>query len=110
MVRVILVDETPERTAELASMLSQSGFDIRDITDSYTTLKSELDDVRSKLTERKLVERAKGILMKSRNLAEDQAYRTLRKLAMDRNLKLAEVARQVIDVTELLADSPGLRT
>ena len=102
MMRVIMVDDTAERTAELAALLSRSGFDIRDITDAYQTLKVELDDVRSKLTERKLVERAKGILMKSRNVAEDEAYRTLRKLAMDKNQKLAEVARQVIDVAELL--------
>ena len=71
--------------------------------EAYQALKHELDDAKLKLSERKLVERAKGILMKSRNLAEDQAYRALRKLAMDKNQKLGDVARQVIEVSQLLA-------
>ena len=71
--------------------------------DAYKALQNELDDTKLKLSERKLVEKAKGILMKSRNLAEDEAYRALRKLAMDKNARLGEVARQVIEVTQLLA-------
>ena len=70
--------------------------------DAYEALKSELDAAEHKLSERKLVERAKGILMKTRNLPEDQAYRTLQKLAMDKNEKIGDIARQVIDFSELL--------
>jgi len=55
-----------------------------------------------KLSERKLVERAKGILMKSRGMGEDEAYQALRRMAMDRGKRLGEIARQVIDVTEFL--------
>jgi len=70
--------------------------------EAFQAMKSELDSVKTKLSERKLVEKAKGILMKSRKLSEEQAYQALRKQAMDRNLQIAEVARQVIAVAELL--------
>ena len=70
--------------------------------EAYQALKVELQDAKLKLSERKLVEKAKGILMKNRNLPEDQAYHALRKLAMDRNQRLGDVARQVIDFSELL--------
>ena len=53
--------------------------------EAYQALKAELTDAKDKLSERKLVEKAKGILMKSRKLPEDQAYHALRKLAMDKN-------------------------
>ena len=71
--------------------------------EAYEALKGELSDAKMKLSERKLVEKAKGILMKSRNLPEDEAYRTLRKLAMDKNQRLGDIARQVIEFSELLA-------
>ena len=57
---------------------------------------------RTRLSERAFVERAKGILMKSRNLGEDEAYRMLRKLAMNKNKRLGEVAEQIIDTADLL--------
>ena len=63
---------------------------------------AERDAARTKLAERKLVERAKGILMRKRGLAEDEAYHALRRLAMDRNLRLREVAERVIAMSELL--------
>lgn len=66
------------------------------------TLRSELDSVRQKLAERKVVERAKGLLMKSRGLSEEQAYHALRRMAMDRNRRMGEVARSVIEMAELL--------
>ena len=49
-----------------------------------------------------MIERAKGILMKQKGIAEDDAYRLMRELAMDRNRKLVDVAQQVIDVADLL--------
>ena len=70
--------------------------------ETFQAMKTELDSARTKLSERKLVEKAKGILMKSRRLSEEEAYGALRKQAMDRNLQLVEVARQVIAVAELL--------
>jgi len=65
-------------------------------------LRKELLDARSDLEARKLVERAKGLIMRQRACAEQEAYRTLQKMAMDRKKKLADVARDVILVAEAL--------
>jgi len=65
-------------------------------------LREELHAARSKLADRKVIDRAKGILMAQKRVTEDEAYRLLRKLAMDRNAKLLDVAQQVIDVARLL--------
>ena len=65
-------------------------------------LKTELEKTKSKLEERKLMDRAKGILIKTRGFSEDDAYHTLRKLAMDRNIALGEMAKNVIAMAELL--------
>jgi response regulator NasT len=70
--------------------------------EDYQALRRELADATQKLSERKLVERAKGILMKSRNMDEDAAYKALRRLAMDRGKPLAAVARDVVDMAQLL--------
>jgi response regulator NasT len=69
----------------------------------FQALRRELEDARSSLEERKVIERAKGILMKSRHLAEDEAFRLLRKTAMDRKMRLADVAREIVSAAELLA-------
>jgi len=65
-------------------------------------LLDELSDTRQKLAERKTLDRAKGLLMQRHGLTEDQAYQRLRTLAMNKNLKLADVAQRLIDVEDLL--------
>jgi two-component system, response regulator / RNA-binding antiterminator len=65
-------------------------------------LRRELADARTQLSERKTIDRAKGILMARHALTEDQAYARLRKTAMDRGMKLADVAQRIVDVAELL--------
>ena len=65
-------------------------------------LRAELQDARARLAERKLVERAKGILMKHRGLDEDAAYTALRSLSMERGIRIGAAAQQVIDVAALL--------
>jgi response regulator NasT len=65
-------------------------------------LKNELEETRAKLEDRKQVDRAKAILIKTQNFTEDQAYHKLRKLAMDRKITLSEMARNVIAMAELL--------
>jgi response regulator NasT len=65
-------------------------------------LRAELEETRSRLEERKLVERAKGILMKQRGVSEEEAFAALRSAAMERGIKVAELSRQVIDVARLL--------
>ncbi|MGB0468121.1 MAG: ANTAR domain-containing response regulator [Pontibacterium sp.] len=71
--------------------------------DAFQTLRSELEQTRSQLNERKVIEKAKGMLMKHQGCDEEQAYKTLRKLAMDRSQKLIDVARNVIDVLAVAA-------
>ena len=65
-------------------------------------LRDELEETRNKLAERKVIERAKGLLMERQQCTEDEAYSKLRRLAMDKNLKLVEVAQRMLDVAELL--------
>jgi response regulator NasT len=66
------------------------------------SLKQELADAKSQLSERKKVERAKGILMKQKSIAEDEAFQQLRRFAMDRGIKMADAAAQVIDMAKLM--------
>ena len=70
--------------------------------EEYQKLKIELAEANLKLSERKLVDRAKGLLMQSRGLSEDEAYHALRKLAMSKKMRLGEIAQQVIESAELL--------
>lgn len=65
-------------------------------------LRRELDEVSRKLSDRKLVDKAKGVLMKARGLDEDAAYHMMRKLAMERGQSMAKVARDVIDMARVL--------
>jgi response regulator NasT len=65
-------------------------------------LLAELSDTKLKLAERKVLERAKGLLMEHHKLSEQEAYQKLRRLAMDKNLKLSEVAQRIIDAADLL--------
>ncbi len=69
----------------------------------YQALRRELEETRSRLAERKVIEKAKGMLMARKGLSEEEAYRSLRKMAMDRNQRLGEVAQNVIALLELLA-------
>ncbi|OAI03741.1 ANTAR domain-containing response regulator [Methylomonas methanica] len=64
-------------------------------------LKEELKKTKTQLEDRKLVDRAKAILIKSQGYTEDQAYHALRKLAMDRNIAIGEMAKNVISMAEL---------
>ena len=67
------------------------------------SMRRELADARSQLSERKTIDRAKGLLMQRQGLSEDEAYARLRKTAMDKGLKVAEVAQRILDVADLLA-------
>jgi response regulator NasT len=71
---------------------------------AHQALRTELEEAKSALTERKLVERAKGILMQTKRMTEDEAYRTLRRLAMDQGRRLADVAKSVISMAQLLGN------
>ena len=70
--------------------------------EEFQALRQELDQAKISLAERKQIERAKGIVMKSRGVSEDEAYVLLRKLAMERNQRLAQISENVIAMAELL--------
>lgn len=70
--------------------------------EEHQALREELASTKTQLADRKLIERAKGIVMQQKGIGEEAAYSLLRKLAMDQKLKLAEVARQVVNVAEML--------
>lgn len=70
--------------------------------EAHQVMRLQLDKANTTLAERKTIERAKGILMKQRNLSEDDAYQAMRRMSMERSLKMAELAQQVIAATELL--------
>lgn len=69
---------------------------------AFDRLSKELEQARSELAERKVIERAKGILMKSRGIAEEDAFAMLRKTAMNEKKKLAEIAQSVVTAAQLL--------
>ncbi len=68
---------------------------------AYQALRAELAEARKALSERKLIERAKGVLMQTRRMSEEEAYRALRRLAMDQGRRLADVADSVIALAGL---------
>jgi len=70
--------------------------------EQWQAMRQELDQAQASLAERKVIERAKGIVMKQRGCSEEEAYRLLRKTAMDRNLRLVLVAESVIAMADLL--------
>jgi response regulator NasT len=70
--------------------------------EEHQNLKQELAAATRKLSERKIVEKAKGILMKTRGLDEDQAYAALRRLAMERAQPLGKVADELVAMARLL--------
>jgi response regulator NasT len=84
--------------ARLSSLLgvAQARFD------EQQRLKKELLHTKNALQERKSVEKAKGIIMKSKRLSEDQAYKAMRKLAMNHNKRMGEIAEQIISASEVL--------
>jgi hypothetical protein len=64
----------------------------------------ELDTVRASLNERKVIERAKGLLMAHRHLSEAEAHKTMRQMAMNQNRRLIEVAEAVLAMAEVLPE------
>lgn len=70
---------------------------------ALSRLQRELADARSALDERKIVERAKGILMKMRGLSEEDAFALMRQTAMNEKKKLVEIAQSVITASGMLA-------
>ncbi len=70
---------------------------------TFARLRAELSATKAALSERKTIDRAKGILMKARGLSEDEAYALLRKTAMDQGKRLADVAEGLVTAAGLLS-------
>jgi len=103
-VRVLVIDECEP----LSALLREAGYELVTSLEAAPDVVMmggkraaehlhEIERLRQQLAERKVVERAKGILMKTRGLDEETAYALMRKSAMDRNLRIGEVAQQLID-------------
>jgi response regulator NasT len=69
---------------------------------AFSRLQDELDRARSALDERKVIDRAKGILMKAKELSEEEAYALMRRTAMNENKRIADLAQSIVTAAELL--------
>jgi response regulator NasT len=70
--------------------------------EAFQSMKHQLAQANTRLSERKLVDRAKGVLMKARKLSEEEAYAALRRMAMERSITIGEVAKRLLEVSDLL--------
>ena len=70
--------------------------------EEFKNLRNELLQAKTKLDERKVTERAKGLLMKQRGLDEDAAYEMLRSMAMKKNMKMSDLSQQLIEAASML--------
>lgn len=69
---------------------------------AFRKLREELDEARSQLEERKLIDKAKGIVMRLKGLPEEEAYALMRRTAMNEKRKLVDIARSIITAAEVL--------
>ncbi len=113
----MFVDSTDQRSIEAAIDAGVAAYvvdglkkeRIRPVLDTAITrfkaferLRRELEVAKGELTERKCIERAKGILMRTRGLSEEQAYALLRKTAMNQSRRIAEIAESLVTAAGLL--------
>ncbi len=99
--------EAPAPSHALGPQLERSVLELfQDQARRLQAMSAELDTARASLNERKLVERAKGLLMAQRQLSEAEAHKSLRQLAMNQNRRLVDVAAAVLALADL---PPGLR-
>lgn len=68
---------------------------------AFARLQDELERTKSALEERKVIDRAKGLLMKAKNISEEEAYALMRRTAMNEKKKIAEIAQSVITAAEM---------
>nr|WP_295889220.1 ANTAR domain-containing response regulator [uncultured Devosia sp.] len=69
---------------------------------AFSRLTRELEQARSELEDRKIIEQAKGILMRTRNLSEADAYALLRSTAMNQNRRMVDIAQSLVTAADLL--------
>ena len=113
---VMFVDQSDETTTAEAMRLGISAYVIDGLNPArvkpildvamarfveFQKLRSELDQAKMDLADRKTIERAKGLLMKTREIPEEQAHRLMQKLAMDQNQRLVDVARSILALAQV---------
>jgi response regulator NasT len=70
--------------------------------EEFKNLRTALQEANTKLSERKVIERAKGLIMKQRNVDENEAYSMLRKMAMEKHTRIGSLAAQIVEAAQLL--------
>lgn len=70
--------------------------------DEFKHLRAALNEANTKLSERKIIERAKGLIMKQRKIDEEEAYILLRNMAMQKNVRMGQLSKQIIEAAQLL--------
>lgn len=95
-VSAFIVDDIQPQRIESIIEVAMARFE------EYQGLRNELQDAKSKLEDRKTIDKAKGLIMKQQGINEDEAYKKLRKLAMDKGQTMAKIAENIIDVFSLL--------
>ena len=70
--------------------------------EEFKHLRTALTEANTKLTERKVIEKAKGLLMKQRKVDEEEAYAMLRSMAMQKNMRIAALSEQIVEAAQLL--------
>ncbi|MDP2152083.1 MAG: ANTAR domain-containing protein [Methylotenera sp.] len=70
--------------------------------EEFKNLRVALQEANTKLSERKVIERAKGLIMKQRNVDENEAYSMLRKMAMEKHTRIGSLAAQIVEAAQLL--------
>src|SRR6267154_1872585 len=104
--KIVIVDESPIRAAIVDGLKKERLKPILDLCisrfNAFSKLQNELDRAKSALEDRKVIDRAKGILMKLKGLTEDEAYVLLRSTAMREKKKIGEIAQSIVTASELL--------
>ena len=113
---VMFVDQSDESTTAEAMRLGISAYVIDGLNPArvkpildvamarfaeFQKLRAELDQAKMDLADRKIIERAKALLMKTRSIPEEQAHRLMQKLAMDQNQRLVDVARSILALAQI---------
>ena len=97
------LSQSPAGTAPYGRQLERSILDmVREQSRRLQAMSDELETVRAALNERKVVERAKGLLMAHRHVDEQEAYKMLRQTAMNQARRLVDVAESVLAMAEFL--------
>ena len=96
-VSAYVVEDIDQHRLSAVLEIAQARFEIDQ------SLMQQIRQAESRLNERNVVERAKGLLMQLRSMTEPEAYHAMRKIAMDRNIRIIDVAQKLLSMNELLA-------